>query len=213
MKAVQLLVMAKAPLPGKAKTRLIPVLGDVGASRLALRMLRHSLTQAKGARLAGVELCVTDPDDPVWHSPFIPSVGVRSAQGDGDLGERMSRAAERVLSTGMSVILMGTDCPDLTSHMLRIAAHCLAQSDAVVIPAADGGYVLLGLRQFDPRVFSGIAWGGSDVAEKTLAAMRALGWHCTRLPTLHDIDVPQDLSFLPEHWAEFRGERSSADTF
>lgn len=198
MSATRIVVFAKAPQPGRVKTRLIPALGAEGAAALAAHMLAHTLGVAIEAGLGGVELCASPaPDDPAWQGIALPAAVCGSAQGEGDLGARMAGAARRVLAAGDRVLLIGTDCPALDAGCLRAAADVLDAAEAVIVPSFDGGYVLLGLRRFDPTLFADIAWSTSSVAAMTLARLRALGWtHCV-LPALHDIDVPDDLVHLP----------------
>ncbi|HEX8668798.1 MAG TPA: TIGR04282 family arsenosugar biosynthesis glycosyltransferase [Allosphingosinicella sp.] len=190
---VRIVIFAKAPVPGRVKTRLIPALGAEGAARLAAQMLEEAVTEALATGLA-VELC-GEPDASRW---FEARPGLRpTAQGAGDLGARLARAAARVLAEEDGVLLIGADCPDLGRDLLLAAAERLAACDAVIHPAADGGYVLLGLRRFDARVFEGISWSTGSVAEETVARIRALGWSLFVGETLRDVDEVQD---LPSPW-------------
>ncbi len=195
MRRTRIVIFAKAPVPGKAKTRLIPALGEVGAARLAHKMLRDTVAQAFASRLSIPELC-TDPHplDSEWQG-FLPDEHMRiTAQGEGDLGERLARAAMRTILLGEAILLIGTDCPELDSHRLRAAAAALTDHDAIIHPACDGGYALLGLAGFDPSLFAGIEWGGSAVASDTIARIEALGWSLAVGDTLRDIDEPADLT-------------------
>lgn len=199
MKPVRIVVFAKAPLAGFAKTRLIPALGQQGAADLAQRLLEHTLHQVVNSRLGSVELCVTPSvTNPVWQNMLLPDVNQLTDQGEGDLGERMARAAERVIAAGETVLLMGTDCPQLDAARLQEAAQALQCSAATLIPAFDGGYVLLGLTRFDSSVFTGIAWSTDSVLNDTLNRLKQLGWGVKVLPTLHDVDEPSDLQWLPQ---------------
>lgn len=202
MTSARIIVFAKAPQLGLAKTRLIPALGPGGAARIAEHMLRYTVTTALSANVGEVELCVTpDPDDPSWRSFHDHSWTVEwHAQGDGDLGARLARAAHRALAVNRAVLLIGTDCPALTAGHLREAITQLASNDAVIIPSTDGGYVLLGLRQFHPSVFHDITWSTDSVALETLCRIGSLGWTVAQLPGLRDIDEPADLAALPEGW-------------
>ncbi|MDX5410195.1 MAG: TIGR04282 family arsenosugar biosynthesis glycosyltransferase [Thauera sp.] len=198
MSATRIVVFAKAPHPGRVKTRLIPALGAEGAAGLAADMLAHTLVVASEAGLGEVELCASPaPDDPAWQGIALPAALRGSAQGEGDLGARMAGAARRALAGGERVLLIGTDCPALDAGRLRAAAGALDAAEAVLVPSFDGGYVLLGLRRFDPTLFADIAWSTPSVAEVTRARLRALGWAHRVLPALHDIDVPEDLVHLP----------------
>jgi len=192
----RILLFAKAPVAGRVKTRLVPALGEEGAARLARRMLCATLREAQASGL-DVELC-GEPDARLW-GPVSLGVAL-SAQGEGDLGERLSRASRRTIAAGAPVLLIGADCPALDAARLRAAAAALERHDAVLHPARDGGYVLLGLRRFDPSLFDGIGWSGPDVAAQTIARIRALGWTLDLRETLADVDAPADLAALPPTW-------------
>lgn len=201
MTPVRILIFAKAPQPGFAKTRLIPALGSQGAAELAHRMLEHTIQQALAAAIGPVELCVTPGlDEPAWSEITFPPGIVWSDQGTGDLGERLARATQRVIDAGESVLLIGTDCPELDAKCLSAAASALEKNDAILIPATDGGYVLLGLNQFHASLFEGIAWSTATVAFETLCRIGVLRWQVQSHPMLHDIDEAGDLKWLPKTW-------------
>jgi len=197
-RGTRVVVFAKAPQPGVAKTRLIPALGAQGAASLARRMLAHTLKQALAAKLP-VELCMSPgPEDPLWADVAIPDTIERSAQGDGDLGQRMARTVERVsASHGENAILIGTDCPSLIVARLTEAVRMLAQHDMVILPASDGGYVLIGMKKPCPEIFTNMPWGTSAVAALTLGRLSKLGMRVWQGQTMHDIDEPADLVHLP----------------
>ena len=196
----QIVIFAKYPSAGQVKTRLIPALGADNAAQLAERLLQHTLKQALDSGHP-VELCGSPAaEQPCWQSLNLPAAVQHTSQCDGNLGARMAQAAERVLATQRNVILIGTDCPSLDSATLQHAAEKLEQHDAVMIPASDGGYVLFGLRRFDRSLFEGIAWSSATVCADTLQRLQDLGWSVSILPTLHDIDEPEDLRYLPADW-------------
>ena len=198
MSAVRIVVFAKAPVPGRVKTRLIPALGEAGAARLAARMLDQALDQALAAAVGPVELCMSPaPDSPEWAGFALPPGIETSDQGEGDLGARMACAARRGIEKCEAVLLIGTDCPELTAERLRIAAAQLATHDAVLHRAADGGYPLLGLRAFDASLFEDMPWSTAAVADLTLERFAALDWRVWVGETLRDIDTPEDLPSLP----------------
>ena len=182
----RIVVFAKEPVPGRVKTRLIPALGAEGAARLAAQMLERTVEEAQATGL-GVELC-GEPDAAAWFEGGV----AKSAQGEGDLGQRLARAARRVLDEE-PLLLIGADCPALGRRRLRAAADSLAVHDAVIHPAEDGGYVLLGLTRFDPSLFESIAWSTAAVGADTMARIEALGWTLDRRETLADVDEPADL--------------------
>lgn len=198
-----LIVMAKAPVAGHAKTRLIPALGAEGAARLAHRLLAHTLGEAAAFEADHWELCVS-PD--ARHPAFEPLVAKAHGephltwQGEGDLGHRMHRAFERVLLTHNKALLIGTDAPALTTGILRLAEAALDDHEAVFVPALDGGYALVGLTRPVPSLFHAMTWSTSEVmADTRLRASQAqVKW--TELTPVHDIDEPADLVHLPGDW-------------
>jgi uncharacterized protein len=199
---VRIVVFAKAPRPGLAKTRMIPVLGPQGAADLARRMLSEALAKALEAKLGPVELCVSPFEDAIWAELNISQSVIITNQGEGDLGERMARACARTLAGGEFVLLIGTDCPSCDASYLRSMAQALRTHDAVIAAAADGGYPAIGLSRFDPSVFQGVTWSTSTVLRVTLEKFRALQRTVQVFPELNDIDEPEDLKYLPTGWVE-----------
>lgn len=194
------IVFAKAPQPGLAKTRLIPALGADGAAQLAQRLLLTTLDQAVAAAIGPVELCVTPNRS---HPAFaaVARLGIDLCeQGDGDLGERMARAFARVLRVRERALLIGTDAPALDATYLRSAATALLDTDAVFGPAADGGYALVGLRRPLAALFTGMRWSHDQVMAQTRTRLAALGLRHVELVVVHDIDEPADLVHLPKQW-------------
>jgi rSAM/selenodomain-associated transferase 1 len=199
-------IFARAPVPGQAKTRLIPRLGAEGAARLQQRLIEATLAKSLAVAGARVTLWVAGNAD----HPFIAAsaqrvgVAVRIQQG-ADLGARMRHAFAATLArrTDARCVLIGTDCPALTSADLTAAAQALATHDAVVQPAEDGGYVLIGLRRPQARLFEGIEWGGSDVMQATRRRMAQLALRWCERPPLPDLDTPQDYErALAAGWIE-----------
>ncbi|GGE88142.1 TIGR04282 family arsenosugar biosynthesis glycosyltransferase [Massilia psychrophila] len=199
--ACLIIIFAKAPVPGQVKTRLAPALGLDGAANLAIRMLQHTVNNAVQVALGPVELCCA-PDR--RHAQFQLAVAAHavqlSEQGDGDLGERMARATQRGLQRFPRVVLIGTDAPRIDADVLRAAAMALHEHDAVFAPAADGGYVLVGLSRSAPQLFSGVDWSTPQVMQQTRERIAALGLATCELPTLHDVDEPADLMHVPPEW-------------
>jgi len=200
----RLIVFARAPQPGEAKTRLIPVLGEAGAAALHRRLAMHCLRAATDAQLGPVELwCAPDAGDPFFRECERRFGVSLHSQGEGDLGARMRLAFESALARASRAILVGSDIPALSAQYLRDAERALAGGDNVVIgPAADGGYVLIGLSRCDAGLFRGIPWGGPKVLPETRRRIAALGWRLIELPALWDVDRPEDLDRLPEEMRE-----------
>lgn len=193
----RILIFAKAPTPGRVKTRLIPALGATGAARLARAMLSRTLAAAIESGVGPVELCADpDPADPAWACVRLPTGIETSCQGDGDLGMRMARAAARHLNAGEPVVLIGTDCIEISPTLLANAARRLEDCDALIHPTRDGGYAVLGLQRFAPALFEDIAWSTDTVATATIARIRALGWRLDIGELLNDVDEADDLARL-----------------
>jgi uncharacterized protein len=189
------LVFAKAPLPGRAKTRLIPRLGEAGAARLQARLTARTLRTARAAGFAAVELHATPSRTHGLFAFYGKSFHVKIKKQQGkDLGERMHNAFARALRRHRAAILIGTDCPALAPRDLRRAARLLRGGcDAVVAPAEDGGYALIGLRKVSAQLFSGILWGGPDVYAQTAKKLARAGYRWRALRTVWDLDRPADL--------------------
>ncbi len=195
------IVMAKAPKAGFAKTRLIPALGARGAAALAECLLERAIGHALGAKLGPVDLCCApDTNHPALarHAHW-PGMAL-STQGDGDLGARMARAFDRWLACAGRALMIGTDAPALDAVMLGQAAAALDDADAVFVPALDGGYALIGLRCAAPMLFGGMAWSTACVMADTRERLAAAGLRHVELPPVADIDEPADLMHLPPGW-------------
>lgn len=194
---VQVAVLAKAPIPGLAKTRLMPALGAAGAARLQRQLTRQALATALAAGLGPVTLWCAPDARHVFFRALHRSTGVTCrVQAGGDLGERMHAAFRRHCPAG-PLLLIGTDCPPLTPRHLRDAAQALRDgADAVFQPAEDGGYVLVGLPQPQPALFHEMRWSTDTVMSETRARARAGHLAVRELETLWDLDLPADLQRL-----------------
>ena len=197
----RIIIFAKAPQPGFAKTRLIPALGAEGAAGLAQQMLFHTLREALDAKVGTVELCVTPAiHDSAWCGISLPADIEVSDQGEGDLGARLERAARRGLALGDPVLLIGTDCVEMSASLMRSAADALSLNDAFISPTADGGYALLGLARSHVSLFRNVAWSTDTVAAETISRIERLGWSLEAGALLRDIDEPDDLECVPSNW-------------
>lgn len=187
-------VFAKAPVPGEVKTRLAGVLGPDAAASLHAGLVRHALATAVNARLGPVSLwCMPD----AGHSFFercATEFGVRlETQQGADLGERMARAFER---EGRPLLVIGADCPALGATHLAQAAASLRDADAVLVPAEDGGYVLVGLARPVRGLFEGIPWGTAAVMAHTRGRLEHAHARWVELDPLWDVDRPDDYARL-----------------
>jgi uncharacterized protein len=191
----KLIIFSKAPIPGQVNTRLIPVLGADGAAKLHQDMLEQKLRMTHDKQIAPIELyCWPDK-----HHPYFQQISSRftlklHSQTGADLGKRMASALQQALSNYRQAVIIGTDCPPLDQQYLTEAFQALTQgADAVIGPASDGGYVLLGLSRFDQTIFEGIDWGKESVFSQTIARLRQLEFNYVELTTLWDVDTPDDL--------------------
>ncbi len=191
----RLIVFAKAPDAGKAKTRLIPALGEAGAAALHARLVTHTLTTITSAALCPVQLwCAPNTTHPFFDSCKNNFPVTLHQQQGANLGERMAHAMNHNLQQNFNSVIIGTDCPALSTADVEQAFTNLQNgSDIVLAPASDGGYVLMGLTHFSPTLFSAINWGSGEVLATTRKKIAALQWPSTELATFQDIDRPEDL--------------------
>ncbi len=193
-----LLVFARAPEPGRVKTRLVPLLGEKGAARLHARLVERTLKTARASGIGDIRLYCSPGIKHVFFTRMQRRFNLNlQSQGRGDIGDRMFRAFKRALRSHAYVVLVGSDCPALRPADLRAAARKLREgADAVLAPAEDGGYPLLGLRRVSRRLFDGIPWGGPEVLAQTRGRLKALHWRWQELRTLWDVDRPEDVARL-----------------
>lgn len=192
--SARILIFAKAPVPGQVKTRVIPALGAAGAADLASELLDGLVRRIARARLAPLELwCAPDRAHPLFHR-LAASAGVElHVQRGGDLGERLGSAAADALTRANAVLLVGADIPELDDAYCARALGSLESVETVIGPAEDGGYVLLGLKAPAPALFRHMPWGSDRVGRITRQRIERLGWRCSVLPALWDLDRPTDL--------------------
>jgi len=185
---IAIAILAKAPIAGVAKTRLIPALGPEGAARLQERLLVAAVATA--LEVGTVTLwAAPDTSHPAFQQ-FAPRVRL-ACQPDGDLGTRMLGA---IAAENRPVLVIGTDCPALTADHLRRSADLLHDGiDVVVSPAEDGGYVLIGMRTPEPRLFSDMVWSTPTVMMETRRRLACLNLSWREPARLWDVDVPRDL--------------------
>lgn len=190
----RLLVLARAPRPGTVKSRLAATLGDAGACAAYSVLARHVL-----GRLAPVpagELRHTPDDAGAELAAWLPPGWTLAPQGGGDLGTRLERACAEHFQRGTErVVIVGSDCPDVSAADIADAGRALAEQDLVLGPAEDGGYWLIGLRAGAPGwpgLFHDMPWSTPALLAATLGRASALGLACARLRTLRDVDEPAD---------------------
>ncbi|MDZ4405345.1 TIGR04283 family arsenosugar biosynthesis glycosyltransferase [Prosthecobacter sp.] len=191
-----LIVFTRLPQPGKAKTRLIPMLGAEGAADLQRRMTLQTVGRAWAACAAsGTRLIIaheggTGSEMCDWIGPLC-----FHEQTQGDLGARLTHAMMMAHAQGaQKIVIIGTDCPDLTEEHLSAAFAMLDESDVVLGPAHDGGYYLIGMREPQPSLFEAIPWSTAEVFAVTQQRASEAGLSLSSLPTLADVDEPADVA-------------------
>ncbi|HYF21555.1 MAG TPA: TIGR04283 family arsenosugar biosynthesis glycosyltransferase [Ramlibacter sp.] len=189
-----LAVLAKAPVPGLAKTRLAPLLGTVGAARAQRRFLLDTARMALEAAPGAVTVWAAPDEQHRCFRALRRRCGFTVLpQPAGDLGARLRHAMQAHFAASAGHwLVVGTDCPLLAPGHLQAAARALDQHDAVLVPAEDGGYVLLGLRRPLPAVFEAIDWSTPRVLAQTRERLAAAGASWQELPPLWDVDEPAD---------------------
>lgn len=188
-----LAILAKAPVPGRVKTRLTPTFDPETAARLHERLLRQTLAVALAATPAHRIVLWTglEHDHPLFVE-LAQRHGIRlRPQPEDDLGVRMFTALDAMDAPGL---LVGSDCPVLTAELLTSCHTALARHDGVLLPAEDGGYALVGLRAPRQAFFTDIAWGSDRVLAQTQARAGSLGWRLAQPAEVWDVDRPEDVA-------------------
>jgi uncharacterized protein len=200
---VSIAILAKAPIPGRVNTRLIPAIGAHAAAVLQERLTERAIATSLAADVGPVTLWCS-PD--ATHSTFLKLVMqqriILKRQPEGDLGARMLAA---IVAGNGPVLVIGTDCPALTDLHLRGAANALREgNEVIIIPAEDGGYVLIGTRTPQPAIFAGIAWGTNTVLAETRARIIEQRLALMEQPPLWDVDTEADLARLEREFPELK---------
>ncbi|QKW36376.1 TIGR04282 family arsenosugar biosynthesis glycosyltransferase [Actinomadura sp. NAK00032] len=184
--AADLVVIAKEPVPGRVKTRLTPAYTPAQAAALAEAALRDTLAAVAAAPVGRRVLALDGAPGP-WLPPGFTVVPQRG----GGLDERLAAAFTDAWA-GRPLVLIGMDTPQVTPALLRRAARGLRERGAVLGPAADGGFWLLGLRRPDPGLLRGVPMSRADTGAAQLARLRGAGLEVALLPELTDVDTPAD---------------------
>ena len=187
----KLIVFLKAPRPGEVKTRLAKALGKDGACAAYRKLVETLLSNLK--KVPEIELCYSPGDAQSEIEPWLRSGWQAAPQTDGNLGARLAAAFARSFAAGAErVVIIGSDCPNVTRKDIDEAFENLASRDLVVGPAIDGGYWLIGLRQPQPALFEKIPWSSENVLAETLSRARGSGLKIHLLRLLSDVDTAED---------------------
>ncbi len=191
-----LIIFTRYPEPGKTKTRMIPALGPEGAAKLQRQMSEHTLKNAKQwQRVSEGKIAIHFAGGDVsLMSNWLGKELTYYPQVTGDLGYKMQSALNQAFNNGATkVVTIGIDCPDINLALLNQAFTSLSEHDLVLGKAEDGGYYLIGLNRLIPELFQNINWGTSQVLAQTQNIANSLNLNTAYLPTLPDVDRPEDL--------------------
>lgn len=191
-------MFARVPVLGKVKTRLIPALGEQGALDMHLYLMHRQievLNTLNKNRRCNVQLWV---DQSIEHPEFKKFTGEVKLQQGNDLGEKMYHAGQEVLREFSRVLIIGSDCPGMDEAYLEEALQALEdeETDIVIGPALDGGYVLIAMKQTCKEIFQDVDWGTEQVLQQTMDKCHSSGLRLIRLSALRDIDTAEDLKSL-----------------
>ena len=185
-------ILAKAPVPGTVRTPLIPLVGADGAATLYERCTDHAITTAVEAGIGPVELWCR----PSMLNPFFAEMArahpiTLRVQGSGDLGMRLFRTFEALLTAHPLAIVMGSNCPALLPVHLRMVAEALDDGyDAAFVPMDDGRCAAGGMRKASEEVFKDLSRTTGTVMDALKSRLREVRWRWLELPTLWDLDTP-----------------------
>jgi rSAM/selenodomain-associated transferase 1 len=186
-----LIIFYKNPRLGKVKTRLAATVGDAKALEVFRALADHTCSVTKSLEC---DRAVYYSDEIELGDLWSPETFMKHVQQGDDLGERMKNAfLDDFKKEYTSVCIIGTDCAELTSDIIRQGFQCLRTADAVIGPAQDGGYYLLGMKEMFPAVFENKRWSTQSVLADTMRDFESAGLMAVRLPVLRDVDTSEDL--------------------
>ncbi len=194
-------LMLKAPRPGMVKTRLALDVGAEQAAAIYRSLAENQIRQIPADWRCAIHFAPQEAEDEMraWLGPIAPAQTIYRPQPEGDLGARMRHAVQTELATSAeAVVLLGGDCPDINTAVLRDVEARLSKADAVIAPASDGGYVLLALKSDYPELFEDIAWSTAEVLTQTLASAHTRGLSVSITETFQDVD---DIKSFQHHYS------------
>jgi uncharacterized protein len=189
-----LIIFIKNPVAGKVKTRLAATIGDADALKIYLELIAFTLKEATKTKAVTYLYFSDEIDNSIDASCQALQKDIQ--KGDG-LGERLKNAfAEVIAGNYKNVVVIGTDCPGISAEIIESSFNNLSDNEVVIGPAADGGYYLLGMRNFHPALFDDINWGTASVLEATINHCKKNKLSYKLLMELNDIDEEKDLIHL-----------------
>jgi hypothetical protein len=186
----KLIIFVKNEKAGKVKTRLAKSIGDQEALKVYQKLVDYTHSELVSLKM----------NKEVWYSSYIEKDDVwennrfnKKLQIGEDLGQRMEHAFKTAFENGaQKTVIIGSDNAEITSEIIEEAFSLLDETDFVIGPAKDGGYYLLGMKQFYSQVFEGVEWSTKKVFENTTRIIERLGRLFTSLRTLNDVDTKED---------------------
>ena len=195
----KLLIFTKSPILGEVKTRLQPDYTPEQSLLVHKNLLFKTLEMITGLEGVVVELCCAPDRNTTFFLDCEKDFPIRLSNQEGqDLGERMAFSLSVALQTYDKVLVIGTDCPNMNQDYIEKAFDALNHHDAVIGPAEDGGYVLLGLKTYSHELFSNFSWGTDTVLSQTRKVLQELSWTHQELDIMHDVDRADDLRRYPD---------------
>lgn len=193
MKSDAIIIFVRRPIAGKVKTRLAKTLGADKALAIYKKLLAHTASIATNL---SADKFVYYSDEVDEQDGWNNDVFKKRKQVEAELGTKMQAAFEECFNEGYEkLLIIGSDCYELTSDIIEEAFAQLQHVDIVAGPAQDGGYYLLGMKKPNPTIFNLTTWSNSEVLQSTLAKCEAAGLSYYLLPTLNDVDEAEDVNF------------------
>lgn len=197
MQKKALIIFVRHPELGKVKTRLAKDIGDAAALSVYQRLLAHT---HKITALLSCDKFVYYTDNIMDEDLWSEGGFIKKQQHGGDLGRRMNNAFEELFGKGYErIVIIGSDCPEITTDLLNQAFSLLCTKEAVIGPSHDGGYYLLGLTRLIPGIFENKSWSSEYVFNETMATLCAENCTYEILPVLRDVDRAEDLEWMKGH--------------
>ncbi len=190
-------LFAKYPEPGRTKSRLAADIGDIQAAKLSACFTCDLISRLPA--MADETVVAAASENAACRAWFEARLAARTRlvfQPPGNLGERVSWFFRQFAATGARIVLIGSDSPDLPSSLIAEAFESLLTADVVAAPAADGGFVLVGLKDDPGVLFEGIRWSSEDTFNDLVAATDRTGRSLRTLSSWYDVDTIQDLELL-----------------
>lgn len=183
-----LIIFIRNPIRGTVKTRLAQTLGNDKAFDIYKELLE--ITRQQSIKVNAQ--CYLYYSDHIELDAWSETTFIKKVQSGIDLGARMANAFNEVLQTHSKAIIIGSDCPYITSQIIDHSFHLLSNNDVILGPAIDGGYYLLGMKSTSPSIFESMPWSESNLYEKTIEKLNQLNFTHSSLIQLEDIDTEEE---------------------